>query len=315
MRGKRRHPSGRAFWTLVNRQHGVIARRQLLALGYSRQAIEHRVTKKRLHPLFRGVYAVGRPDVTQKGMWMAAVLSCGPNAVLSHMSAAMLWGVRAIRPHVITLSVPAVGGRKKRRGIVVHRRTLQPTDVTKRDNIPVVSLACALVDLAAERTRGEVERAVGEADQKGLADPEKIRKALNRMTPRPGLKPLRDILDRHTFRLTRSELERIFIPIALSAGLPRPLTLQMVNGFEVDFYWPDLELVVETDSLRHHRTAIQQTKDLVRDQAHAVTDVTYLRFSHYQVAKERAYVRDRLAKVAARLSAQPARTPGRPRVP
>lgn len=95
-------------WDLVGRQHGVIARRQLLALGFSAKAIAHRIADGRLHPVWRGVYAVGRPDLTQHGRWMAAVLACGPDSALSHASAAALWGIRAARrADRVHVSVPA----------------------------------------------------------------------------------------------------------------------------------------------------------------------------------------------------------------
>src|SRR3954453_2587596 len=86
-----------AVWALVLRQHGVIARRQLLALGYSQAAIRHRIAAGRLHRVLPGVYAVGRPVLTHNGLWMAAVLACGPGTVLSHESAAALWGIRKPR--------------------------------------------------------------------------------------------------------------------------------------------------------------------------------------------------------------------------
>jgi very-short-patch-repair endonuclease len=134
-----------------------------------------------------------------------------------------------------------------------------------------------------------MERAVGKADQLGLADPEALRAALEECE-RPGAATLRSLLDRRTFRLTRPELERRFLRIVDRAGLARPLTGQVVNGFEVDFYWPDLRLVVETDGLRYHRTAQQQTRDLVRDQVHTVAGLIRLRFSDAQVRFEEPYV-------------------------
>src|SRR6476646_9429865 len=87
-------PPATGAWELAARQHGVVARRQLLELGMSRRSIEHRIAIGRLHLVSRGVYAVGRPHLTSYGRWMAAVLSCGPEAVLSHHSAAALWGIR-----------------------------------------------------------------------------------------------------------------------------------------------------------------------------------------------------------------------------
>jgi very-short-patch-repair endonuclease len=110
------------------------------------------------------------------------------------------------------------------------------------------------------------------------------------------------MLDRRTFRLTRSKLERLFIPIAVRAGLPVPLTRQYVNGFEVDFYWPDLRLVVEADGLRYHRTAAQQAEDTRRGLAHAAAGLLPLRFTHEQIAYEQPYVEAILRRVCERLS-------------
>lgn len=142
------------------------------------------------------------------------------------------------------------------RGVKVHRRAeLEPTDRTEEDGIPVTSIVRTMVDLAAVLDDDdELESAVNEADRLDLVDPETLRRALESRRGQPGVGRLRKLLDRRTFRLTDSELERRFRPIARRAGLPVPLTRERVNGFRVDFYWPDLGLVVETDGLRHHRT-------------------------------------------------------------
>src|SRR5919106_1811717 len=92
-------------WALAARQHGVVARSQLRDLGFHPQAIKRRIADGRLHPLIRGVYAVGRPQVTRQGRWMAAVLSCGPGAVLSHGSAAALWEIGDERRGTIEVSI------------------------------------------------------------------------------------------------------------------------------------------------------------------------------------------------------------------
>src|SRR5437764_9220078 len=120
-------------WALAIRQHGVVTRAQLLELGFSRRAVQHRVAKGRLHPVFSGVFAVGRPELTQHGRWMAAVLACGPDAVLSHHSAAALWEITQSRISSIAVSVPAQT-KRMRSGIDVHRRTnLRPAGTTKHD--------------------------------------------------------------------------------------------------------------------------------------------------------------------------------------
>src|SRR5438874_498259 len=127
------------------------------------------------------------------------------------------------------------------------------------------------------------------------------------MHGRRGIRTLREVLDKHTFRLTRSELERLFLAIVRTAGLPIPLTQQILNGFKVDFYWPELGLVVETDGLRYHRTPAAQARDRLRDQTHAAAGLTPLRFTHAQIRWEPGHVEWTLASVARPLSRRPPR--------
>jgi len=148
----------------------------------------------------------------------------------------------------------------------------------------------------------DLERAVNEADRLDLVDPETLRGELERYGGRRGVARLRELLDRRTFRLTDSELERLFLPLASQAGLSAPLTRQRLNGFRVDFFWPRLRLVVETDGLRYHRTPAQQARDRLRDQAHLAAGFTPLRFTHAQVRYEPEYVRATLRKVTRRLA-------------
>src|SRR5437899_811767 len=124
--------AGSSVWSLARAQHGVVTRAQLLELGFSARAIDHRIKTRRLHLVRRGVYTVGRPELTRYGGWMAAVLCCGPEAALSHESAAALWEIRSPKLREIEVSVPA-GARRRHVGIVVHRRTaLTATDLTHR---------------------------------------------------------------------------------------------------------------------------------------------------------------------------------------
>jgi hypothetical protein len=255
----------------------------------------------RLHPDRRGVYALGRPELTRLGVWMAAVLACGPGAVLSHLTAALLWRLWEGNEGSIEVSV-ARGRCPQLSGLVVHRRAaLSPEDITEHVGIPVTSPICTLIDIAPSLSRAELERAVNQADKLDLATPEEIRVGLDRAGSRRGVGVLRKLLDRATFTLTDSELERRFLPIATGAGLPLPLTQQIVNGFRVDFFWPDLGLIVETDGLRYHRTPAQQARDRLRDQTHTAAGLTPLRFTHAQVRYEPGYVRATLARAASRL--------------
>jgi very-short-patch-repair endonuclease len=289
---------------MARRQHGVVARSQLLELGLTKRGIEHRLARGRLHPVARGIYAVGRPELTRYGRWMAAVLSCGPEAMLSHQSAAELWEIRPPRSQTIHVSVPNKANRK-RPGITLHRRAVLGGRA-HRHGIPATPPIETLVDLAATLTTRQLEAAINEADIRDLVHPEAIRKALDTTPPQRGVAKLRRLLDRQTFVLTDTELERLFLPIARRAGLPTPHTQHRVNGFRVDFFWPDLGLVVETDGGRYHRTPAQQTADRIRDQAHAAAGLIPLRFTHGQVKFDPRHVEATLKRVARTRAAAPA---------
>jgi very-short-patch-repair endonuclease len=276
----------------------LVTRRDLLGLGYSGRSIEHRLARGRLHQVARGVYAVGWPEMSYERRWMAAVLVCGEEAMLSHGSAAALWGVLPAGDGAVHVTVPS---RVRWPEVRVHLRAARSGDSTTHRGIPVTRPIATLVDLATELGGPALERAVNEADKLDLVDPESLRSALDRAyAGRRGVRPLRALLDRHTFRLSDSDLERHFRSIALAAGLPLPLTKQRVNGFEVDFYWPRLGLVVETDGLRYHRTPAAQARDRRRDQAHTAAGLRHLRFTHWQVTREPRHVEAVLRRTSGR---------------
>lgn len=241
-------------------------RRQLLGLGYSSEWIRHAVASKRLYPIHAGVYAVGRRDLTPEGYFIAAVLACGPRAVLSHESAAELWQILRPRKGDIHVSVPT-DVSINRPGIKVHRRS--EFEATRRRGIPVTTLICTIVDLATSLNDEALERSVNEAANRDLVDPERLRRELDTMRGRRGVPRLAKLLDRDTYAITDTELEQRFLRIVRKAGLPIPRTQRHLEGGRVDFYWPDLNLIVEADSLRFHRTPSQQRADRLRDQKHA----------------------------------------------
>ena len=174
--------------------------------------------------------------------------------------------------------------------------------MTVEFGIPVTTPIQTIIDMSLRLDRPGVERMINEADKYNLTHPPQLREALDERVGEPGVAVLRHILDRRTFRLTKEELERCFLPLACKAGLPVPLTGQVVNEFEVDFYWPDLGLVVETDGLRYHRTPAEQARDRLRDQAHTAAGLTQLRFTHEQVRYEPEYVVRILAQTPSRLA-------------
>ncbi len=289
-------------WELARVQHGVVSRAQLLALGFSAKAIRHRVAVGRLFPLWVGVYGVGHRDLDRKGRWRAAILACGDDACLSHRSAGALYGICEERNSVIEVSVPRPG-KINRPGIKVHRRPSLPSeDVGTVNRIPITSPVRTMIDLATEQGPQTLLRTINEADKRDVICAEDLRNELDGYVGQPGVRPLRTLLDRDTFVLSDEELERLFLPLAREAGLSLPMTKQMVNGFEVDFYWPDLKFVVETDGLRYHRTPFAQARDARRDQAHTAAGFTRLRFSHHQIKYESGYVLRILAQTAARLT-------------
>ncbi|MGH2989646.1 MAG: type IV toxin-antitoxin system AbiEi family antitoxin domain-containing protein [Solirubrobacterales bacterium] len=198
---------GVGIWALAKRQHGVVARAQLLDLGLRPDAIKHRISTGRLHSVWRGVCAVGRPQITANGRRLAAVLCCRPGAALSPGSAAALWEIGSERPGSIAVSVPG-GAFRRRPGIVAHRRVLTPNEISERDGIPLTAPVRTLVDIACRLRRRQLEKAIKEADTRGLCDPETLRAALGHMRGQRGVGVLRRALDRHTFILTDSELER-----------------------------------------------------------------------------------------------------------
>lgn len=233
---------------------------------------------------------------------MAAVLSCGDGAVLSHGSAAALMKIGSERKGLVEVSIPG-SSHRSRSGLLVHRRpSLRPADTGHFDRIPVTSPVQTLIDIAPRLDRMGLERAISEADKYDLVHPPGLRRALQARSGQAGVRILRNVLDRRTFRLTRKQLEQRFLPLARKAGLPVPLTKQIVNEFEVDFWWPDLRLVVETDGLRYHRTPAQQARDRLRDQVHTAAGLVNLRFTHEQVRYEPAHVLGILSATARLIS-------------
>jgi very-short-patch-repair endonuclease len=306
---KKLQPWASAAWDLTRRQHGVVTRSQLLDLGMPPDVIQGRLKRGQLHRVAAGVYAVGRPDIDRLGRFKAATLACGVDAQLSHRSAADLWRIRPQRGGPIDVAVPSTVDRQ-RHGIRLHRRArLGPPRFVR--GIPVGDPVSVLVDLASELAAEEMEDAVNEADRLDLIRTTDLRAAPEDRPPRPGSGRLKAILDAQTFSRAQNALERRFLALVRAAGLPAPDTQRRLGRYRVDFFWPDLSLVVETDSLRHHRTAAEQAIDIGRDQVHARKGLRTLRFTHSQVFHRPDYVRAVLADTFRHIKA-PAADPGGP---
>jgi uncharacterized protein DUF559/putative AbiEi antitoxin of type IV toxin-antitoxin system len=277
---------------LAARQHGVVTRQQLVEVGLRPSAIEHRLRAMRLHPLHRGVYAVGRKDVSQLGRFMAAALACGPDAVLSHRSAAALWQLRTDDRR--TIHVVALRSRHtRRRGIALHLvRTLHADDRASVKGIPVTSVPRTLLDLA-EVVRSDVmERALEQAERLQLFDLRAVDELLERSHGRRGLGVLKRALAayREPAAVTRSELERRFLDLCRDAGLPTPAVNTWVAGQEVDMVWPQQRLVVELDSRTYHQTRAAFDRDRIRDEALQIAGYRVLRVTARRLDTDAAAV-------------------------
>ncbi len=242
---------------LAARQRGVVARSQLLALGFGVAAIDHRVRAARLHRIHQGVYAVGHPVLTVEGRWMAAVLAAGAEAVLSHGSAAAAWELRPAGAGAIHVTVPGDPGRSRRRGLRVHRSTtLTPDDTTRHRSIPITTPVRTMIDLATILMGRPLEHALDLGEQRGLVDFAELHEAIAAHPTRPGSPSLRAQLSRYTagFTVTRGELEERFLALCERHCLPRPNVNTRIDRFEVDFVWRDARLIVEVDGYAYHRS-------------------------------------------------------------
>ena len=270
---------------LAARQHGVVARRQLLALGVSADAIALRLAAERLCPIHRGVYAVGHPALTAEGRWLGAVLACGDGAALSHRAGAALWAMRQEWRDLLEVSgARTLTGRP---GIIVHRpRRLPEEDCTVLFGIPVTTVSRTLVDLADVVRPRLLQRLLEQAEIMRLdASPVPI-------PGRRGAGRLRRALLAHSpvVQLTRSELEARFLELCRDAGLPPPRANVVIEGMEVDFCWPDRRLIVETDGWAYHGTRAAFSRDRRRSVELTVAGWTVVRFTYEDVVHDPNHV-------------------------
>jgi very-short-patch-repair endonuclease/predicted transcriptional regulator of viral defense system len=277
---------------LAERQHGVVARRQLEALKISASAVGRWSAEGRLHRIHRGVYAVGHPILTANGRRIAAVLAAGPGAALSHASAAALWEIRPSAAARIDVSVRTSGGRAKRPGLRIHRAPkLRTEEITEHQGIRVTTPARTLLDLAATLSRRALERALDEAAIKELYDLTSLDAIARAHTGERGAKALAATLTHEAgTTLTKSELEELMLAICREYDLPRPRVNGDVAGLEVDFVFAAERIAVEADSWSYHRTRRAFERDRERDAILARAGYRTLRFTHRQMTSDAAGV-------------------------
>jgi predicted transcriptional regulator of viral defense system len=299
---------------LAGRQHGVISRRQLLDIGMRPRALERRIQRGLLHPIHRGVYAVGHCQISREGHWMAAVLACGEDAVLSHRSAAALWGIRQYSGR-IEITVPSP--RRRSNLFIARRSSLQPDEFTAERAIPTTTVARTLLDLGAVLNHQQLDKAIREADYLRLADMSKLATLLERHPRRKGTAALRKAIKSAAtpgMTITRSELEDRFRALLLKADLPRPILnaaieLDETTTYEPDALWADHKLIVELDSRQAHQTNHAFEADRLRDRRLIARGYTVIRITWRQLLQA---PHDVIEDIRAALSARRPPRSGRP---
>jgi very-short-patch-repair endonuclease/predicted transcriptional regulator of viral defense system len=278
---------------LAARQHGVVARPQLMALGLRPAAITRRLAAGRLHPVHAGVYAVGHPVLGVHGRFTAAVLACGRGAALGYASAAVLWNLQRTSSGPAHVVVPVAGGRR-RAGVRVHRHPgLTPGEVTTRAGIPVTTPARTLLDLAATVPDRQLKHALDQAEIQELTDYPALDALARAHARHRGATRLRKLLDTYeagTAR-TRSGLEIALLELCERHGLPRPLVNEeIVTGLTVDFVFAAERVAVEADSWQWHRGRAAFERDRERDAILATEGYRALRFTDRQIENDPATV-------------------------
>jgi very-short-patch-repair endonuclease len=282
---------------VAGRQHGVVSAGQMEALGWNRSKIAREVAMGRLHQLHRGAYAVGHLAVSDHGRAMAAVLSAGSDALLSHQSAAWLWGISAWPPPVPEVVVTSTV-RHTRTDIRIHSsRTIQVEDRAVAEETPSTAVPRTLLDLAGA-AHGNVRWALPRAKRLGLLDLIEIDRMLKRSRGLRGVARLRLALDRYRTRVfTRSDLERDFLQLVQRAGLPRPSTNLFVAGYELDAYWSDLRFAVELDTYDYHGDEISFEEDRLRQEDLKLAGVEMVRITGERMDREPRAVSTRLSQL------------------
>jgi hypothetical protein len=257
-----------AIRALAEKQHGVVAHWQLLNAGASKGLTFSRRGGGLLIPVHHGVYALGRARLSREGWWMAAVLACGPGAVLSHFSAGHLWGMCGSYGSIEVLRQSGGFHPKGHRGVRLHQtRRLEPYEVTVERGIPVAVMERVLLDLAGRTDSKRLERMFVQAYKRDDFSWPRLGRIITRRRGCKGVGKLRRIaleVDPEALE-TKSPSEVDFLALWREVDLSTPSVNVLVEGHLVDFLWPAQKVIVETDSWSHHGDHLAFEKDRQTD--------------------------------------------------
>lgn len=277
---------------LARRQHGVVARRQLMATGFRKDAITVRLHRGRLHRVHAGVYSVApRRLLTRQGWWMAAVLASGREALLSHHTAAALWGIRGYSGGAIHVTVPHKSTSTKQ--IRRHHSPLPADERAVEEGIPVTSVHRTIFDLASSEEVDAVVAMIKEAEYLNRWDRLSLPDLLERYPGKRGSRKVQAALERlkeEPSGRTRSKLEQRFAPFLRRHRLPLPRFNDWIlldpKRYQVDCHWPHLRQIVELDGWEGHRSRSAFRDDRARDRALTAAGYSVTRLTWNQLDDE-----------------------------
>lgn len=265
--------------------------------------IAHWVRAGHLHPIHRGVYALGHSNITQEGRWMAATLAL-TGSFLSYGAAGQLSGIVSRRERLaLHVSVPSRSGANPE-GIVVHRpRHLPPEDTTRRYAIPTTTATRALWDLSSLLSPQQTRRTFEQAEKLHVLNRSRLALLAERSPSRKGSAQIRQLLSERPLPLdqTRSWLEDLLLRICRDHSLPLPLTNVPVLDYTVDFLWPEARFVVEVDG-SDHLSSRQRDKDNARDIALARAGYLVRRYSYRGMQDRQSVAEEVLAILGERMA-------------
>ena len=290
---------------LARRQYGVVGRQQLISHGWSKEEIDWRIRRGRLHPVHAGVYAVGHRLIPREGRWMAAVLASGPGAVLSHWSAAHLWMIRPNSRSRIDVTV----AHRSRSSKPIRRHVSEVLDDerTMEEGIPVTTVPRTILDLAATEDADVIQNLLRESERLRLSDRLSLPDLLERYPGKRGIRKVQAALDRlkdDPAGTKRSPLEERFAPFLRRHRLPLPRFNDWIEvggkRYKIDCHWPELRQVVELDGWEGHSTRTAFREDRARDRRLSAAGYTITHLTWNQLDDEAAEVASDLRRLLLR---------------